>query len=89
VDGSRARLSPRENSRAAGEFVMLNLPRAADRPHTRPTDEKRSRLDPGAARSAASEELIDEGLEETFPASDPPSLASPTRVGLPDRGQPF
>ena len=30
--------------------------------------------------------LIDEALEETFPASDPPSWAARLRVGAPRRG---
>ena len=37
-------------------------------------------------RSASpSEEMIDEGLKETFPASDPPSWAPPGRIGSPLR----
>lgn len=32
-----------------------------------------------------SEDLVDEGLEETFPCSDPPSFTVLVRVGAPEK----
>jgi hypothetical protein len=55
---------------------------------TKAIDQGRDREAPGASRSAASkdceehrENLLDEALEETFPASDPPSIAKPAGKG--------
>ena len=41
---------------------------------------------PLSARRAAIEEKLDEGIRESFPASDPPAL-TPTSVGGPHRPQ--
>jgi hypothetical protein len=39
----------------------------------------------GVAEKANGEELLEESLIETFPASDAPCWTALTRVGLPDR----
>lgn len=44
---------------------------AAEKPRPRPREVK--------------EEQLDEGLEDTFPASDPVAVTSPMRVGRPRR----
>jgi hypothetical protein len=38
-------------------------------------------------RKSPSEQKLDEGLEATFPASDPPAHATPTSIGAPARAK--
>jgi hypothetical protein len=42
---------------------------------------------PVQKRPPRSEELIDETIDESFPASDPPSYSRTARSGAPVRGQ--
>jgi len=44
---------------------------------------------PVQKRPPRSEEHIDEALEESFPASDPPSYSRTARSGEPPRGAPL
>lgn len=50
--------------------------------HKEPT--KASDKETSKKRRDDSEERLQEGLEETFPASDPPAVSQPTRTGEPD-----
>jgi hypothetical protein len=56
---------------------------AAGRPPVAQAEPLEDRDLPDDARP--SEDMIDESLKETFPASDPPSLARRARVGPPRR----
>ena len=42
-------------------------------------------VDDRAAEKELQEEELEEGLEDSFPASDPPSITSPTIPGGPKR----
>jgi len=54
---------------------QVNPQKPTDRPG-RAAEEERHRKD-----QETQEEQLEEGLEDTFPASDPPSVSQPTRIG--------
>lgn len=51
-------------------------PGKADERRDRVTEEEKRPKD-----QQTQEEELEEGLEDTFPASDPPSVSQPTRIG--------
>jgi hypothetical protein len=53
--------------------------------HRRGSAEARRKRQPQVLVAATSEDKIDETLEESFPASDPPSWTLFTRIGSPRR----
>ena len=55
-----------------------NNPTEAPKAPARPVDDR-------AAEKELQEEELEEGLEDSFPASDPPSITSPTIPGGPKR----
>lgn len=60
---------------------------AADPPKTAPAPDAGTLATP-AAEKAHLDELLDEALEESFPASDPPAMSEPgggSEDGSPDR----
>jgi hypothetical protein len=57
----------------------MNEPKAPTRTSDDETQEKRRQ-----ERHNDREDRLQEGLEETFPASDTPSVSQPTRTGEPD-----
>lgn len=46
---------------------------------TEASEEQLARMEASLARNAPSEEALDEALEQSFPASDPPSMTDPSR----------
>lgn len=46
---------------------------------------KREQQEQAKIRETSEEQMLEEGLEETFPASDPVSVTVPTKPGRPPR----
>jgi hypothetical protein len=59
------------------------------KPFPTPKDETSPATAPPAGRKNHTEELLDEALKETFPASDPPAMLEPApkRAKSPERGK--
>lgn len=56
-------------------------------PETKPTGRDRGAVSKPPAREP-DEKMVDEALDETFPASDPPSFGGATGTGAPDDARP-
>jgi hypothetical protein len=65
---------------SAGDMMARSIP-----PHRHGSAEARRKRQPEPPAAVTSEDKIDESLEESFPASDPPSWTLVTRIGSPRR----
>jgi len=65
---------------AAGDVMPRSIPQ-----HRHGSAQARRKRPPEPLAAATTEDKIDESLEESFPASDPPSWTLLTRIGSPRR----
>jgi uncharacterized protein len=66
-------------SKDEGREIVYGMPYAEwkARHQTPATPEQIARMDESVAKNAHDDELLDEALEDTFPASDPPAITEP------------